>query len=267
MYVTRKLLTAVEPDTFDAAFSKDATQTRTPTATVFRESLSYFKKFAVGNFMWFVADATQGIIREAGGKTEEIVALRKEDLENKPPMPLFERTHPDDLPQMFAFTNAWVAFLNQLPKDKLHFYHPTIYLRMKNKAGHYKWVMVQFADHLFDKNGRVLLGLTCVTDISHIKTEGPPMMTILDVDKEECRYFYCQTGQGVLESDKNVPRLSNREIEVLNFLSIGFSSKQIAVELYISVKTVDNHRQNMLHKTQTKSSSELINFAIRSGYL
>ncbi|OBX25429.1 regulatory LuxR family protein [Gelidibacter algens] len=61
----------------------------------------------------------------------------------------------------------------------------------------------------------------------------------------------------------SAPQLTSREKEILQLLAKGFGSKQIASLLNISIKTVDNHRQNMLHKTGSKTSSELVSTAIR----
>jgi DNA-binding CsgD family transcriptional regulator len=43
------------------------------------------------------------------------------------------------------------------------------------------------------------------------------------------------------------------------------SSKQIAAEMSISMNTVSNHRKNMLAKTESKTSSELIKYALKHG--
>lgn len=50
------------------------------------------------------------------------------------------------------------------------------------------------------------------------------------------------------ETDEVIPKLTAREIEVIGFLAIGYSSKQIATEMKIATNTVDNHRQSMLKK-------------------
>lgn len=54
---------------------------------------------------------------------------------------------------------------------------------------------------------------------------------------------------------------------MLRFLTIGYSSKQIAAELNIATKTIDNHRQNLLQKTNTKSSAELVAYGINLGFI
>lgn len=57
--------------------------------------------------------------------------------------------------------------------------------------------------------------------------------------------------------------LTQREIEVLIFLSNGFSSKQIASELSISTRTVETHRLNMMKKLGTSNSAETISVAAK----
>lgn len=233
----------------------------------FENTINNFKKFAVGESYWLFADLTSGLILNVGGKSEKIISLKPEQLIGNPPDEMFSRTHPEDVEAMYAFSNYYIQFALTNLKNKFQIYHPTLFMRLKNFENLYRWCMVQYGDYLTDEEGNLLVGLTFVTDISHIKTEGVAMMSIVDTEKEICQHFYCQSDNKVVAFSNEIPRLSNREIEVLNYLSIGYSSKQIAFELNISTKTVDNHRQNMLHKADCKSSSELISFAVKTGYL
>ena len=57
--------------------------------------------------------------------------------------------------------------------------------------------------------------------------------------------------------------LTKQEKIVVQLLSEGFSSKQIAGHLKSSQNTIDNHRKNMLKKTHTKNVAELVAIAIR----
>jgi DNA-binding NarL/FixJ family response regulator len=54
--------------------------------------------------------------------------------------------------------------------------------------------------------------------------------------------------------------LSEREVEILTYLLVGKSSKQIAEELFISKHTVDTHRKNILEKTKLNSTAELVGY-------
>ena len=59
--------------------------------------------------------------------------------------------------------------------------------------------------------------------------------------------------------------LGPREREVLQLIAEGKTSKEIAAQLYISVKTVDMHRQNIMNKLELHSVAELTKYAIREG--
>jgi DNA-binding NarL/FixJ family response regulator len=59
--------------------------------------------------------------------------------------------------------------------------------------------------------------------------------------------------------------LTKREIEIVQFLIKGFTSKQIAEKLFISSRTVDKHRSNMMEKYKVNSVIELINFVQKNN--
>ncbi len=63
---------------------------------------------------------------------------------------------------------------------------------------------------------------------------------------------------------KNKIKISKREKEVLKLICQGYKNKEIAEKLFISSRTVDNHRANLLRKTNTKNSAELVAFAIKN---
>jgi DNA-binding NarL/FixJ family response regulator len=61
--------------------------------------------------------------------------------------------------------------------------------------------------------------------------------------------------------------LTSREQEIMVLLAEGLSSKEIAEKLFISPKTVDNHRTNILRKLNLHSTIELIRYASRLGII
>jgi len=59
--------------------------------------------------------------------------------------------------------------------------------------------------------------------------------------------------------------LSPREREVLQLMAEGRTTSQIAGLLHVSVKTVETHRQQIMHKLKIHSVAELTKYAIREG--
>lgn len=61
--------------------------------------------------------------------------------------------------------------------------------------------------------------------------------------------------------------LSNREIDVLKLVALGYANKEIADKLFISTHTVMSHRKNMTEKLGIKSISGLTVYAIINNYI
>ena len=61
--------------------------------------------------------------------------------------------------------------------------------------------------------------------------------------------------------------LTLRECEVLRLISSGLTNKQIAEKLFISVKTVETHRTNIMQKLDVHTIAELVRYAIKVGLI
>jgi DNA-binding NarL/FixJ family response regulator len=75
--------------------------------------------------------------------------------------------------------------------------------------------------------------------------------------------YHVRRPQGETGSAWSV--LTSREREVLQLLSEGKTSKQIAAQLHISAKTVESHRRQITDKLGLRSVAELTKYAIREG--
>jgi DNA-binding NarL/FixJ family response regulator len=67
--------------------------------------------------------------------------------------------------------------------------------------------------------------------------------------------------------DEQFDVLTPRELQVLKLIAEAYTSKEIAQELVISVKTVERHRQNILDKLGMNDRVELTRYAIRRGLI
>jgi len=78
--------------------------------------------------------------------------------------------------------------------------------------------------------------------------------------RDQCREAFT-TGQSPRKSGE----LTTREAEVLQLIAEGFSNKQIAAELNISIKTVEKHRQQVMNKLNIHDVAGLTRYAISKG--
>jgi len=74
---------------------------------------------------------------------------------------------------------------------------------------------------------------------------------------------YRRLGSG--PSGPEVPKLTDRETEVLRLVARGLTARQIATRLVLSHRTVENHVQNTLRKLQLHNRAELVRYAIEHG--
>src|SRR5690606_3537833 len=65
-----------------------------------------------------------------------------------------------------------------------------------------------------------------------------------------------------MRKKETVRQITEREKEVLELLIEGLTSPEIAARLYISPRTVDTHRTNLLKKLNQKNTASLVRFAI-----
>ncbi len=89
-------------------------------------------------------------------------------------------------------------------------------------------------------------------------------------------YFSSQVSSKLLEHITNpkperkkeagIP-LTSREIEVLKLIADEYSNPEIAEKLFISIRTVDTHRRNLLDKLGVKNTAGLVKYAMQHGLL
>jgi DNA-binding NarL/FixJ family response regulator len=76
---------------------------------------------------------------------------------------------------------------------------------------------------------------------------------------------YIQKAQkGEKVSDRNEDKLSTREIEILKLFAGGLSNQEIADKLFISIRTVESHKNHIMQKLELDSTVDLIKFAIKN---
>lgn len=70
---------------------------------------------------------------------------------------------------------------------------------------------------------------------------------------------------GTSNPDKKNELLTDRETEILKLIVAGFSNKEIGDQLFISHRTVDTHRTNLMKKLDVNNIAGLISYAIKNG--
>ena len=107
---------------------------------------------------------------------------------------------------------------------------------------------------------------------------GRDLVAALEALRRNKTFFTAKVAQTVLdgylkrdfepaEVDTRKGRLTPRQREIVQLLAEGKSSKEVAVELGISVKTAETHRANIMRRLDCHSVSELVRYAIRNQFI
>jgi DNA-binding CsgD family transcriptional regulator len=175
--------------------------------------------------------------------------------------------HPDD----YQVINTKVfpdniSFIASISEEDVSNYIVTYNYRMKNPLDKYLMILQRFS--FIPGTGKQPAGLVGIAiDISHYKTDNTIVHTIEKIVRTKNGNITDLVFKKIhpVYDTPTPTQLTRREVEILQFLSKGMSSKQIAAQMSISLNTVSNHRKNMLAKTESKTSSELIKYALKHG--
>lgn len=161
-----------------------------------------------------------------------------------------------------------ISFLKSLPVREGNDYLFSYNYRFLTAAGNYVTLLQRFS-YVTDLDGVALGVVGVVFDITHFKNDLSIVHTIEKVTTikgEKLNELVFKKIYPLTEEGKK-PLLSNKEIDIVRLIARGYSSKQIAALTHLSINTVNNHRKNMLAKTTCSSSSELVSYALKNGFL
>ena len=77
-------------------------------------------------------------------------------------------------------------------------------------------------------------------------------------------FFYATLD---LENQKNIEKLTKRELQILHFIGHGKSSKDIAKKLNLSTSTIETHRKNIRKKIDLVGKGKLVEYAILNNII
>lgn len=163
---------------------------------------------------------------------------------------IFKRIHPEDLIKKYAQELRFFHFLKNIPVEKRTDYYISNRIRMKNNEGRYFPIIHRMFYIASAPNGSIWLAL-CLYNLSTAGEKADNLM-IIDTSNGNC-----------IEPDNLSEQnlLTQREKEILSLIGEGKASKKIAQQLYISINTVNRHRQNILEKLHAGNSIQAYQIA------
>ena len=200
--------------------------------------------------------ASENMRRQLGYSSKELV---------KGGMELtLETLHPEDVDRLTILHSDLFKIYYSIPESKRSNYKFTYESRLKRTDGKYVWIMQEVFFPVCDENNNPLLSVTNTISIDHIKLGDTITLTAQRYDEKNCSFIEFSKKYPL---EDNIQQLTPRELEILQMISEGYLTKEIADKLYVSILTVNKHRQNMLRKTNAGTISELVGNAKDWGLL
>ena len=70
-----------------------------------------------------------------------------------------------------------------------------------------------------------------------------------------------------IDINNNIKNLSKREIEILKFWGNSYSNKEISEKLFISIRTVESHKNHIMQKLSLKTAVDMVKYAIKNNII
>jgi len=156
--------------------------------------------------------------------------------------------HPDDALRHKIILQEMMSYNDSLPINDRCMYRYSSEFRLRRVDGRYIRLLDQHTCFLKDEEGHPLLDFIVYTDITFFKTDNRIIFTISKYDEEKKEFIEVQ--QNYLPELKD-GILSKREVEILDYINLGLSNKEMSDKMFLSLYTIETHRKNIKKKTRS----------------
>ncbi len=219
--------------------------------------------FAVGEFYYYVINLYDGTVSNFHENVLKLHGLKQYPSHLKE---IINLIHPEDIPFVMEAERMSIEKIKEIGFEHQMNLKSSYCFRMKTPNGEYQMFHHQALHTRKSQDGRLMQTVNIHTNIHHLNPVNNYIVLVSGVG--ERNDFYQMHYTKTLSLDTCCPEnLSKRELEILHLIAKGLSSRKISDFLMLSDHTVRTHRKNILKKTQTKNSSELIKKCIEWGYI
>lgn len=162
------------------------------------------------------------------------------------------------------WTNKMLHYIGTLNNIDYSTLHVTVCgIKMKRKNGEKARTLQRYIPLEISPSGHVDICIATGEDIIHLLKSDFFWVRIACEGDVPYRFFYSSVDKKTHYNDI----ISEREKDILQLISKGLESKEIAQELFISINTVDNHRRNAIARTGARDTTALIQICKMCGIL
>ena len=220
--------------------------------------------FAIGEFYYYVLNLTNSTISNHHPNVLKLHGLKKypENLKE-----IIDLTHPDDIEFIIKAEQKVIEKMMEIGQEHQLYLKSSYCFRMKTANGNYELFHHQAILTMEDEDKNLIQSINIHTNINHITKENPNSILVSGIGSRSD--FFYQIKIEDLPSPQKISEihLTKRETEILSFIAKGYSGSEISKMLNLSEHTVRTHRKNILGKTNSRNSKELLKKAFEWGFI
>lgn len=220
--------------------------------------------FAFGPFYYYILNFETLKMEYVSEGTKDVLGLEPSEFSLQKG---FEIIHPEDMDFLSTQEARAIEFLYKNVNENERLEYKVAYMfRLKNTAGDYRTILHQAKALSLTKEGRIQYVLGIHTDITHLKFPITHEVSIINTEGK-----VSPVHENIIDlflTSSNLRNIfSNREKEIIFYMSTGLDANEIAQKMYLSPHTVNTHKRNILHKSDCKNTAELIAKCVKEGII
>ncbi len=204
-------------------------------------------------FNWDLELITGDTLSLTGFTAEEIRAMQGDFVVN-----YMDAEHAE---HMFSAIRAFMDYSNSCPETERDRIFAVYFYSVSRKSGEKLIIQHQSIPLIFDENRIPYIFCNIYSDITYLEPRNIPQAIMVNKVRNEIFHFNPE-GQNLI---KRQEVFSEREKEIIRYLGMGYTSKQIASMLHLSIDTVRTHRKNILSKAGINNTASLVKYALMNG--
>ncbi|GAB0155347.1 hypothetical protein CHRYSEOSP005_06080 [Chryseobacterium sp. Alg-005] len=218
--------------------------------------------FSIGEFYYYVLNLTNSTLSHHHEGILKIHGLKNypESLKE-----IIDLIHPDDIPFVMKAEQTAIEKMLEIGIQHQLYLKSSYCFRMKTSRGNYELFHHQAIHTLEDENNKLIQSINIHTNIHYITHQNPYTVLISGISPRNDFHQIKIAGSSL--SDYPQIDLTKREKEILSLIAKGYSGKEISKILILSEHTIRTHRKNILKKTNSRNSKELLKNAFEWGLI
>ena len=220
--------------------------------------------FAPGSFYYFIFNFETLDMDFVHPAIEQVIGIKPEDFNRDT---LLSRIHPEDLARMVHKETATFEFLlNKIDSSDVLDYKIINCLRIANEKGEFRKILHQAKTISVSKDGKIQQSIAVHTDVTYLNIPIDDKVSFIGLNGKPS-YYSTNPKELTFDLLESPHPYTKQEVNIIELISLGNSSNEIAEELNISPHTVKAHKKNILKKSGAPNSTKLIADCIRKGII